>query len=74
MTRSDLVLEVHRVLDNQKVPGDAKNLISAMHRKIEGAYSFLFALEGYNQTGNADTHVALAAKLLAEELRKKLES
>ena len=70
MKRSDLMLEVNRVLDNPDIPADVKRLIINMHHNIEEAYRVAFTLEGCKE----DTALDKGLLQIGEELRRQLES
>jgi hypothetical protein len=71
MTRSDVILAVHHVLSgNDSV--ETKKTVQSMHRKLEGAYQFLFEMEEAAQK-NAGSIVGDAVGDMAKILRDKLE-
>jgi len=73
MKRSDLLLAVTKI-DNSACPIDAtRQLIFTMHRKIENAYVFLFAVEE-SAKNTKNEKLKELFQVAAESLRKALES
>ena len=72
MTRSDLILEVGRVVNDSTLPVEPRRLVSNMHFKIERVYQFLFDLEAVGNK-NPGTPIAKAMTDMAAILRARLE-